>query len=476
MPLNLLIVHGDVPPPDRDACSLRIFRICGLLADAGHRLTFLARGGLSQERNVQLLLDMGVQEVIPVDPERLLAHHRRTDVRLPFPLLDVPGLLDRGRFDVAWLSLYDVAEQYLPLIREYSPATRVVVDSTDVHWVREHRGAVLNDNPVALAAALRTRERERLVYASADALVAVSDVEAEAMRDLASEVPVGVVSIVHPVSDTMTTPAGRSGVLFVGNFNHAPNVDAAVDFVASVWPLVRDALPGVQLTLLGTDPPLAVQMLAGADVAVTGWVPEVEPYLEQARVAIAPLRWGAGVKGKIGEAMAEGVPVVTTSIGAEGMGLVDGEQALVADAPDAFAAAVVRLHRDDDLWLGLVRAAKLHVAERLGPAAAWAGIESVLTTVAAPRWQVAVDAPWFDDALADYAREYSAADPATLVVTVPAGDPQAPAVAYERVVEIAGRIGLDFAAMADVEITPWDARLPLPARTVVLDRPHRSVD
>ena len=159
----------------------------------------------------------------------------------------------------------------------------------------------------------------------------------------------------------------REGVLFVGNFRHAPNVDAAVDFCADAWPLVRAALPGARLQLVGTAPPPAVQALAGDDVEVTGWVPETSPYLDARSCSVAPLRYGAGVKGKIGEALAHGLPVVTTTVGAEGMDLVDGEHALIADGAQELAAAVVRLH--DDAICGSAcrgRAAQL-VERRLSP-------------------------------------------------------------------------------------------------------------
>lgn len=470
-PLNVLVVHGDVPPPDRDACSLRLFRVVELLAAEGHRVTFLARGGFGQERNSAMLLRMGVAEVIPFDIERFAEFRPQTGVRYNIAPIDLEALLRRGRFDVAWLSLYDVAEQYTPLLRELSPATRIVVDSTDVHWVREHRGALLDGDARAISAAERTRERERAVYAAADALVAVSDVDADAMRELAPDVPVGVVSLVHSFPSVSADPEGREGLLFVGNFHHIPNVDAVTDFCASTWPLVRRRLPGVQLTLVGTGPPAEVQALAAPDVAVTGWVPSVDPYLDRARISIAPLRYGAGVKGKIGEAIAAGVPVVTTTIGAEGMGFVDGEHVLVADEPEAFADAIVRLYHDEDLWRRLASQAPVHAAARLGPEAARAAIRGVLAGAAPARWQAPAGAEWLREVLSAYAQEFAPGDAATLLLTVPPGDPQAPAAAYERVVASLAQAGLDPDAMADIEITAWDERVPLPGRTAVFDAP-----
>jgi O-antigen biosynthesis protein len=105
----------------------------------------------------------------------------------------------------------------------------------------------------------------------------------------------------------------------------------------------------------------AVQALASPDVVAVGYVPDLTPYLEGCRVFVAPLRYGAGIKGKIAQSMGFGLPVVTTSIGTEGMGLIDGKHVLIADSPAAFARAVVRLYRDDPLWEEMSRNALSHI-------------------------------------------------------------------------------------------------------------------
>ncbi len=371
----------------------------------------------------------------------------------------------RGRFDVAWLSLYDVAEQYLPLIRGHSPATRIVVDSTDVAWVREHRGALLSGDPAALAAAERTQARERAVFSAADLNVAISAADAEPTRQLAPAVPVSIVSQVQPFAPVDSSPAGRRELLFVGNFQHAPNVDAAIDFHRAVWPLVRAAVPDAHLVLAGTSPPPEVVALAGDRVTVTGWVPSLHPYLDRARVSIAWLRYGAGVKGKITEAVAAGVPVVTTTVGAEGMDLVHGEHVLIADTPEEFARAVARLFADDALWQRLVAQAHGHLEALLGPEAVRGALRRVLALAAPPRWQTGAEDPSLGETLAGFAQAHPVGAPATLVITVAPGDPEAPQRAYERVLALVAERGLDLDAMADIEITPWPEPLPVPART-----------
>ena len=121
-------------------------------------------------------------------------------------------------------------------------------------------------------------------------------------------------------------------------------------FVKEILPLIRQDIPGVVFYMVGSHITETVQALASQDVVAVGYVPDLTPYLDGCRVFVAPLRYGAGMKGKIGQSMGFGLPVVTTSIGAEGMGLIDGEHILIADSPAAFARAVVRLYTDDLLW------------------------------------------------------------------------------------------------------------------------------
>ena len=474
-PLNVLVVHGDVPPPDRDACSLRLLRIVEQMVAEGHRVTFLARGGGDQFHNSARLLQMGVAEVFPLDAVRLGERFPERGWRWTIETLDLKWLLDRGNFDVAWLSLYDIAEQYTPLIRQHSPATQVVVDSSDIQWIREHRGATLSGDPTAIAAAERTRDRERAVYGAADVNVAISEVDGQATRELAPDVPVQIVSLVEDFPPVVADRSARSGLLFVGNFWHAPNVDAVTAFHRDTWPLVRAAVPGIHLTVAGSAPPEEILALAADDVTVTGWVPELESYMAQAMISIAPLRYGAGIKGKIVQAIAAGLPVVTTTIGAEGMGLTDGEHLLVADDPADFAAAIARLHTDEELWYRLATEAPKPLASRMGPEAARAGVRRSLRAACPVRWQARADGEELGALLTTFTRDHVAGDPITLTLTVPADDPEAPQAAFERVTALATELAIDLDDTADIQIVPWvPGTAPLP-RTVMLDAAPSAV-
>jgi len=155
-----------------------------------------------------------------------------------------------------------------------------------------------------------------------------------------------------PVADVVPSEvpfAKRSGLLFVGG-THPPNVDALRYFIGEIFPLLLTQIPGVKLTVVGEVSRHALDDLDLSNIVFTGYVQDLSPLFEQALVYVVPLRFGAGIKGKILEAMNHGLPVVTTSIGAEGIGLTDTENILLGDTATCFCAAVVKLHRDALLW------------------------------------------------------------------------------------------------------------------------------
>jgi glycosyltransferase involved in cell wall biosynthesis len=124
-------------------------------------------------------------------------------------------------------------------------------------------------------------------------------------------------------------------------------------FVAEIWPLVRRQLPDAGFLVLGSNPPDEILALKGDGVTIVGYVEHLSPHFNRCRLSVAPLRYGAGIKGKIATSLGFGVPCVATRIAVEGMGLADGREVLVADSPEAFANAVVRLYSDESLWMSL---------------------------------------------------------------------------------------------------------------------------
>jgi glycosyltransferase involved in cell wall biosynthesis len=159
-----------------------------------------------------------------------------------------------------------------------------------------------------------------------------------------------LVSNVHALSPSVAPWGQRRGIVFIGGFRHPPNVDAMLWYAREVLVHVRERLPGVKTYVIGSDVPTSINALAADDFVVLGHVPDIEPYFSGCRVSIAPLRYGAGVKGKVNLAMSHGLPVVATTVAIEGMHLTDGDDVLVADDPRTFADAVRRAYDDEAVW------------------------------------------------------------------------------------------------------------------------------
>ena len=242
--------------------------------------------------------------------------------------------------------------QYLPDVGERP----TVLDMHNVTWLIWERTVRVSTPWLRLPLAIqarRVRRDEISVCRAVDVCAPVSDADlAELRRAVGDEIRSVVVT---PGVDcdlfTPVAPGTRGAeILFVGSMSYPPNIDGVEYFCRDILPRIAVSVPEVRLTIVGAHPPASIARLADDPrIRVTGFVPDVRPYYEAAAAAVVPLRVGGGIRMKILEGLALGVPMVSTSIGAEGLGLAHGRELLLADEPDAFAAAVVNLIADADL-------------------------------------------------------------------------------------------------------------------------------
>lgn len=292
---------------------------------------------------------------------------------------DIHSALGCATQDIILFEFYPLAREFMTMVRRMQPDARVVVDSVDVHYNRLQTKANLSGSPEDAAIAQRIRLEELATYTSADLVIVVSkEDENVILRDL----PACQTSIIPNVHEIPPYPESnkrtKGELLFVGNFIHPPNVDAMLFFTGQVMPLVRQRIPGVSLTIIGNKPPEEIQRLAADDIKVLGYVPDISPFLQSAYISIAPLRYGGGIKGKVGEAMSFGLPVVTTSFGVEGFDLIPGQHAIVAETPEAMAAAIGRLMADATLYESVRRAGYELIQQRFSPGATVARIDEFM--------------------------------------------------------------------------------------------------
>ena len=261
-----------------------------------------------------------------------------------------------------------------------------VYDAHNVEFAILQRFAGTRPDPFTRAAAAiewrRVRRYEAEVCRRSRLVFVVSDVDRQVLAALAGddvhfvEVPIAV-DAVHTAP--MATLTREPRLLFLGGLHWPPNADALATFVRDMWPRVRAGRPDATLTSVGRDDnALAAECRAAPGVHLTGWVPDIDPFVQASRMLVVPMRAGSGMRVKILDAMARGLPVVSTSVGCEGIAVVSGEHLLVADSAEAFAAAVLRVIADDDLAAALARQARALVLARYDVTAVRAAVLDAL--------------------------------------------------------------------------------------------------
>ncbi len=355
--------------PDHDSGSMRMQAIVELLTELGCKVTFVADNLEHREPYVSHLQQRGV-EVLYAPYERSVS--------------DV--IAARGReFDAVIVARHYIAAKHFEALRAFAPQAMLAFDTVDLHFLRAERLAELEGGTIARASARARRDEELALIRRADVTIVVSQVEKQVLAGLVPGARVVLLSNIHELQPGGRPLGEREGIVFIGGFQHPPNTDAVLWYAREVMPLLRRSLPGVTTYIVGSKVPPTIQALGAPDFVVTGYVPDITPYFTGCRVSIAPLRYGAGVKGKVNLAMSFGLPVVATTPAIEGMNLEPGSDVLVADDPTAFADAVVRLYRDDDLWRRLSAGGVANVRNHFSRAVARAALVRLLALADARR-------------------------------------------------------------------------------------------
>jgi len=337
--MNLLIVSDFLPTPDRNSADFRLMRLMAMLLSA-HRVFYCAPGEQRQAAK------LGAEAI---------ARYREALVTCGVQVVDgsVLAALRARPYDAVIFEWHFPAVACIDMVRRLQPAARLVVDSVDVVFHRLEAKARVTGRAEDAEKAARTKTEELAVYAQSDLVITVTDADAQILRDEVPGTPTFTIPNIHPLQTPVAVDAADAAtLLFIGSYARPggeTNIDAMRYFCGEVLPLVAAECPHVRLRIVGGPRNADIDALASPHVEVLGFVPETQPYLATATVSIAPLRFGGGMKGKIGEAMSFGLPVVTTSTGIEGFGLTPGEHALVGDTPRAFADHVIALLRDPGL-------------------------------------------------------------------------------------------------------------------------------
>jgi glycosyltransferase involved in cell wall biosynthesis len=326
----LLFIDYQVPSFDKDAGSVRMFEYLKIFLELGFKIVFWPDNLHKSEPYTEILQQMGIEAVYGQQSfENYIKQFG-------------------NYFDIAYLSR-PLAINYIPYLNKFSRA-KIIYDCQDLHFIREKRRGELEKDPAILKQAEEIKEIELTIMRNSSAVVVLSDKEKEILEEIDPNINVAILPYIQSAQDITKNFASKKDIIFIGGFNHKPNEDAVVWFIENIFPLIKKNITEARFIILGSNPTETITKLKSEDIIVTGFIKNIDPYFQNAKVFVAPIRYGAGLKGKIIHAMSFGLPIVTTSIGAEGMNLAKNEIVKVADNPKDFAKKVIELYLSNELW------------------------------------------------------------------------------------------------------------------------------
>jgi len=344
---TIIIIDALIPSYDKDSGSNRITEIAIFLG-----------------KYYNVFLMHWFSPIPKLDEKKYIENFNNHNVVVYSPFITKYGIM-RGKkhfletllpkLDFVWCHGPEILENYLEFFRKKAPQTKIIFDMIDIHFLRMERAQEINfDKKIS-------REIEHYKYLEtefskkADRIAVISQQEKNVMKSYVEESKLFTISNMHNIKrkpEEVPSFEKRKGIFFIGSFLHAPNIDAVVYLFNKIMPHVWKILPDLKVIIIGQNPPEEIIKLNSELFEITGFVEDVTPFFENCIASISPLRFGAGVKGKIGQALEYSIPVVTTEIGAEGMFLEDKVSALISKNEDyvGFAENIIEICTNKSIW------------------------------------------------------------------------------------------------------------------------------
>jgi glycosyltransferase involved in cell wall biosynthesis len=333
---RVLFLDHNLPTPDRDAGSGVAINTMILLREFGFQVTFAApKNWVYDEIYTQLLQKHGIETL-----------HEPYQISLESHLADCGS-----RYDLVIGCRANILVESLPLLKIHCPKVPVVFHTADLHFLRLEREAQVSKNWNTMKIAEEYKNLEPWLVDQTNVTIIHGDYEKSLLESMGADPNKLVVfPLMINVPEKRTSFESRNGIIFVGGFNHTPNVDA-VEFMSNeVMPLLSNSNPEIVLTVVGSNVTKEIEALETSNVKIVGHVHELDEYLQTFKISVAPLRYGAGLKGKVAKAMATGTPVVASRVAMEGINLMPEKDFLLANSPEEIAKQISRLYNDEALW------------------------------------------------------------------------------------------------------------------------------
>ncbi|MGI0088364.1 MAG: glycosyltransferase [Nitrosotalea sp.] len=349
--INILYVDHYVPEYDKDAGSLTTYYVLSILSLMGHKVTFWPDNLHKTEPYTTELQQRGIEVIYgPTNFESFLKERK-------------------NNFCLAVVSRAHIAPKYIDIIKKHSPSTKIMYETIDLSFVRELREAELENNPIKLEQAKQTEQRELVLIQKSDITSVKSKKEANLLLTKDSSLTMAIIPPIQITKEKVPQFDSRKDLIFLGGFQHPPNMDSLMFLLNEIFPLIKKKVVDINLYVIGSNPPQKIKDLCSKTEGVIflGYVKDIEPYLEKCRLMVAPLRYGAGVKGKITQSLAYGLPVVTTPTGAEGIVFDDANFLTVANNPHEFVEKTIDLYNDKQKWTKISEAGISHIDSYFSP-------------------------------------------------------------------------------------------------------------
>ena len=345
---SILVIDSYAPRFDRESGSNRLLNIIKILKDLEYHVIFFPDNQFGEQPYTHMLCQLGVEVIYKIDESYSTVVELKKRIQL---------------IDVAWICRPQLFKKYYKhLIRNKN--LFLIYDTIDLHFQRIKREWELKGS-----SSKKLGKKWKKLFAleqncssKASLTITVTHDEKKVINNWGGKCSV-VPNIHEPSFEKIPGFGGREGLLFIGSYLHPPNVDSVIWLCEEIMPEVWERNSKINLTLLGSNPTEKVLSYKNENVFVPGFIHDVKPYFERAKIFLSPLRYGAGMKGKIGQSMALGLPVITTKVGAEGMDLVHDSNCMIVESSKDFVSNICSLYTDEKSWNRLSKKSLKHMSK-----------------------------------------------------------------------------------------------------------------
>ena len=359
---RVLVMEPTLLTPEKDAGSVTTFNILMLLREMDFQVTFIPEDNLLyQEKYAKLLQKVGVEVLYRPFINSVESHLKEFG----------------SRYDLAFLFRQQVVERHIFAVKKYCPQAKTLYYTHDLHYLRMMREAELLNNDGKKADAEVMKAKELKAISEVDSTILVSVAEFNILNSQQVSDKLEVMPLAYDVPGTTAGYKERKDIVFIGGSHHPPNEDAILFFIKEVMPQISKKYPEVRFHIIGANPSEEVLSLQSNTIVVHGYVENLNDFLDKSKISVAPIRFGAGMKGKVCSTIGKGLPTVLTSIAAEGLEIENLKNGIIANTVDEFVDAIGLLS-DEKLWSNVSNSGIKLINSMCGPDASYQSLANIL--------------------------------------------------------------------------------------------------